>query len=54
MIFIEKIAFFFKHGRFPGSQKLITLPQIKIPSFLRTDIPISPIDLFKKLCWNRR
>ena len=48
MIFIEKIAFFFKHGRFPGSQKLITLPQIKIPSFLRTDMPVSPIGLFKK------
>ena len=32
------IAFYFKHGVFP---------EIKL-SFLKTDIPISPIDLFKK------
>ena len=62
MIFIEKsfglsmslkqldcwIAFNFKHGRFPGSLKLIAIPQVKTPSFLKTDIPISPIDLLKK------
>ena len=27
------IAFYFKHGRFPGSQKLIAIPQVKIPFF---------------------
>ena len=42
------IAFNFKHGRFPGSLKLIAIPQVKTPSFLKTDIPISPIDLLKK------
>ena len=42
------IAFYFQHGRFPGSQKLIAIPQVKVPPFLKTDIPISPIDLFKK------
>ena len=38
------IAFYFKFGRFPGSQKLIS-----IPNFLRTDMPISPVDLYKNL-----
>ena len=42
------IAFYFKHGRFPGSQKLILIPQVKLPFFLRTDIPVSPVDLYKK------
>ena len=42
------IAFYFKHGRFPGSQKLITIPQVKTPPFSKTNIPISPIDLYKK------
>ena len=42
------IAFYFKHGRFPGSQKLITIPQVKLLFFLRTDMPISPVDLHKK------
>ena len=41
-------AFYFQHGRFPGSQKLIAISQVKNPPFLKTDIPISPIDLFKK------
>ena len=41
------ISFYFKHGRFPGSQNLIAIPQVKTPPFLKTDIPISPIDLFK-------
>ena len=39
--------FCFKHGRFLGSQKLIAIPQVKTPPFLKTDIPISPIDLYK-------
>ena len=41
------ISFYFKHGRFPGSQNLIAIPQVKaLP--LKTDIPISSIDCFKK------
>ena len=42
------IAFYFKHGKFPGSQKLISIPRVKLPFFLRTDMSISPVDLYKK------
>ena len=42
------IAFFFIKGRFPGSQKLIMLPQADIPDFVKTETPLSPIDLYKK------
>ena len=42
-------AFYFQHGRFPGSQKLISIPQVKLPFFLKTDMPISPVDLYKKI-----
>ena len=42
------IAFFFSKGRFPGSQKLIMLPQGNIPDFVKTETPLSPIDLYKK------
>ena len=42
------IAFYIKHGRFPGSQKLILTPQVKLPFFLKIDTPILPVDLFKK------
>ena len=42
------IAFFFSKGRFPGSQKLIMLPQADIPDFVQTETPLSPIDLHKK------
>ena len=41
-------AFYFQHGRFPCSQKLISIPQVKLPFFLKTDMPISPVDLYKK------
>ena len=41
------VAFYFKHGRFPGSQKLITIPKVSLPFFLKTDTPISPVDLYK-------
>ena len=42
-------AFYFQHGRFPCSQKLISIPQVKLPFFLKTDMPISPVDLYKKI-----
>ena len=38
-----------KHGRFLGSQKLAVLPQVEIPSFIKTEIPLSPVDLQKKI-----
>ena len=41
------IAFYFQHGRFPGSQKLIAVPQVKTLPFLKSDIPFFPIDLYK-------
>ena len=43
------IAFYFQHETFPGSQRLIAMPQVKTPPFLKTDIPISLTDLFKKI-----
>ena len=42
------ISFYFQHGRFPGSQKLISIPKVNLPCFLKTDMPISPVDLYKK------
>ena len=41
--------FLFDKGRFPGSQELVMLPQPKIPDFFRTQIALSPIDLYKKI-----
>ena len=41
------VMFYIKHGRFPGSQKLILISQVKLPFFLRTDMPILPVDLYK-------
>ena len=43
------ISFYFQHSRFPCSQKLISIPQVKLPFFLKTDMPISPVDLYKKI-----
>ena len=40
------VVFYFKH-KYPGSKKLISIPQVKTPHFLKTDIPISLIDLYK-------
>ena len=42
------ISFYFQHGRFPGSQKLISIPKVNLPYFLKTDMPISPVDLYKE------
>ena len=43
------ISFYFKFGRFLGSQKLVSIPKVNLPYFLKTDMPISPADLYKKL-----
>ena len=45
------ISFYFQHGRFPGSQKLISIPKVNLPYFLKTDVPILPVDLYKKFVW---
>ena len=42
------IAFYFIFRRFPGSQKLISIPKVNLARFLRTDMPILPVDLYKK------
>ena len=41
------ISFYFQHGRFPGSQNLISIPKVSLPYFVKTDMPISPVDLYK-------
>ena len=40
--------FYFTKGRFPGSQELIMVPQPQIPSFVKTQTALSPIDLYQK------
>ena len=42
------VAFYFKHGRFPGSQKLISIPKVSLTFVLKTDMPVSPVDLYRK------
>ena len=43
------VAFYYKFGRFPGSQELVILRQIETPdSTGPTAIGLSPIDLYKK------
>ena len=39
------LAFSFKHARFLGSQKLISIPRVNLPIFLKIDIPISSVEL---------
>ena len=41
------IAFYFKFGRCPGSQTLISIPKVNLPRF-HLYMPISPVDLYKK------
>ena len=43
-----QIAFYFKFGRFPGSQKLVSVPKVNLHYFLKADMPILPVDLYKK------
>ena len=42
------VSFYYSKGQFRGSQNLILLPQIDIPNFTKTDMPLSPIDLYQK------
>ena len=41
------VLFYCKFGRFLGSQKLVSIPKVHLPYFLKTDMPISPVDLYK-------
>ena len=42
------ISFYFQNGRFPGSQNSISIPKVSLPYFLKTGMPISPVNLYKK------
>ena len=42
------VRFFSNYGRFLGSQELILVPQVEIPNFVKTNIPLSAIDLFRE------
>ena len=42
------ISFYFKKGRLPSSQKLIMLPLVEIPNFIKTQISLLLIDLYRK------
>ena len=43
------LAFYYKYGRFPSSQKFVSIPQVNIPIFLKTEMPISPVDLLGQI-----
>ena len=40
--------FYFKFGGFPDQNKLITVPNTDLRSFIKTEILISPVELYKK------
>ena len=42
------VSFYFKFGRFPGFQNLVSIPKVDLPYLLKTDMPISSVDLYKK------
>ena len=42
------LAFYYKYVRFPGLQKFVSIPQVNIQIFLKTEMPVSPVDLYKK------
>ena len=46
---VSWVSFYFKFGRFPGSQKLVSIPKVNLPYFLKADLPILPVDLYKKV-----
>ena len=35
-------------GRFPGAEKFTNVPNVNKPVFLQTEMPLSPLDLYKK------
>ena len=42
------VSFYFKFGRLRGSQKLVSVLKVNLPYFLKTDMPNSSFDLYKK------
>ena len=48
-IFHASDQFFYRFGRFPGSNNLLVVPTGEIPYFVQSENIISPIELYKKL-----
>ena len=42
------IMFYYHFGRFPGSDNFTNVPKVNLPSFLKTEMPLSPVHLYKK------
>ena len=42
------IAFYYHFGRFPGSANFTFVPRVNMPGFLKTEMPLSPLHLYKK------
>ena len=42
------IAFYYHFGRFPGSENLTNVSHANMPGFLKTELPLSPLHLYKK------
>ena len=41
------IAFYYHFGRFPGSGHFTNVPHVNMPGFLKTEMPLSPLHLYK-------
>ena len=42
------VAFYYQNGRFPGSDKFTNVPHVDMPIFLKTEMFLSPLVLYKK------
>ena len=42
------IAFYYHFGRFPGSANFTIVRRVNMPGFLKTEMPLSPLHLYKK------
>ena len=42
------LAFYYKYVRFSGLQKYVSIPHVDILIFLKTEMSISPVDLYRK------
>ena len=42
------IAFYYHFGIFPGSASFANVPRVNLPEFLKTEMPLSPLHLYKK------
>ena len=42
------IAFYYHFGRFPGSENFTNVPRVNMPGFLKTEMPLLHLHLYKK------